>query len=566
MSSPALFAARETDQFRAMLEHPGAAQAGRLLEHVIAPNLSCEFGRRHGFASIRTISDYQHAVPVHRYDDFRADIGRMLHGESGVLVSEPVRHFFITSGSTAAPKYIPVTGSFIRDKSRAFGVYWNLVHERHPEVVGGKIITNFADSGEFSTTPSGIPSSSESVFWSKMTAATRQRGHFAVPKEISTLRNFDDRYYVLARVLVEEDFSVMMSLNPSTILLFFQKVNQFRDRLINDLEAGTLSAEVDVPAETRAHLEQQVRANPKRAGTLRDALEREGLLKAAHLWPGLRLIVSWRSRMLQPYLGLLKPYVGDLPHDEFLSMASEGTLAIPVETGVSGGALAVGSHFYEFIPEEEASNPNPRTLLADQIEAGRNYVVLLTTSAGLYRYNVGDVVHVRGLARQTPIIEFLYRTGSTCSLTGEKLTEDQVSASVAAAARQLSLNVHGFTAFPGLDGIPHYIFLTEFSALSPREVCGSFLQILERTLREQNLEYRSKRESQRLGAPELWVVRSGEFERLRQSRVQGGANDGQVKPAFLSRDAKFHEPFQVTERIRTGDLPAPPVSNGPGNP
>src|SRR5438445_384820 len=106
----------QPDELRRRLQALDAesAQQEVLLRRVIRPNESCEFGRKHGFSSLSSVSDFQHAVPLSHYEDLRGDINRMVAGEPGVLVSEPVRRFFITSGSTTGPKYIPVTSSFIR--------------------------------------------------------------------------------------------------------------------------------------------------------------------------------------------------------------------------------------------------------------------------------------------------------------------------------------------------------------------------------------------------------------------------------------------------------------------
>src|SRR5882724_7232823 len=116
--------ARDLETFLGGLGRPEELQASVLLERILPANRESEYGRRHGFASIASVRDYQRAVPIVRYADISDDIDRAVGGEAGVLVSEPVRRVFMTSGSSAKPKTIPVTSSFIADKSRAFGLYW----------------------------------------------------------------------------------------------------------------------------------------------------------------------------------------------------------------------------------------------------------------------------------------------------------------------------------------------------------------------------------------------------------------------------------------------------------
>ena len=138
--------------------------------------------------------------------------------------------------------------------------------------------------------------------------------------------------------------------------------------------------------------------------------------------------------MVRPYIELLAPFLCDIPQRDYLCMASEGIMAIPFRDETSGGVLPVHTHFYEFIPEGLAEQDDPPTLLPHELEVSRPYTVVLTTSAGLYRYNIGDVVRVSELNGSAPVLEFLHRAGHTCSLTGEKLTESQVASAVCQAA------------------------------------------------------------------------------------------------------------------------------------
>jgi hypothetical protein len=253
--------------------------------------------------------------------------------------------------------------------------------------------------------------------------------------------------------------------------------------------------------------------------------------------------------MVAPYLKLLEPYVGSVPQRDYISMASEGVIAIPLEDGGNGGVLATSTHYYEFVPEEQAVKQNPDVLLAHELEAGKNYQVLLSTSGGLYRYNIGDVLHVRGIIGATPIVEFLYRAGATCSLTGEKLTENHVVGAISAAAVQVGVNVHSYTMFPATTPFPHYVLLAEFAAPTNHGRLKTLLHELDRQLGHFNVEYSSKRKSRRLGAPELWVTRSGSYADWRRKRMADGANDAQIKAPCLTRDACFHRHFDVVAQI-----------------
>jgi len=532
------------------LKDPKAAQLDCLLRKIIVPNIDSEYGQAHGFSSIKTVKDYQRAVPRVEYEDLRPAITRMMEGESGVLVSEPVRRYFITSGSTALPKYIPVTGSFIRDKARAFSVFWALTFQQHPKAQQGRILTNFADSGSTFNTAGGTPCSSESAFWKMWEASLRMDKKPSLPASITEISDTDSRHYTIARLLLEqEDISIIMTLNPSTIVLLLNKINACKGELISDIQNGGLLESVNVPANLREEIETIFTGNPERADVLRNVMRsQEPQLIATDIWPELELVVCWRSEMLSPYHRLLEPHLNSIPGRDYVTMASEGILAIPIEDNVSGGVLATNTHFYEFISLDQMDKSDPDVLLAHEIVVGELYVVLMSTSSGLYRYNIGDVVRVTGMSDGTPTIEFLYRVGATCSLTGEKLTEQQVTQAFDAASTKLSLKASWFVLFPGHEPLPHYVILVEPSQIGENNNFQTLANELDKQLSVCNTEYESKRQSQRLGAPETWVVESGSYSKWRQDKINDGANDDQIKPIHLTRDSKFADRFKLVER------------------
>jgi hypothetical protein len=530
------------------------AQREVLLQRMVPANASCEFGRKHGFSSIRSISDFQRAVSLCGYEDLRGDIERMAQGEAGVLTSEPVRRFFVTSGSMAAPKYVPVTPSFVRDKSRAFQTFWNLVREAYPGVSQGSLIFNFSDTGHEQRTPGGLLCGSESSFWSACWRGVGGKVHSPFPRAITDITDPEARYYAIARIMLETEVTVLMTLNPSTILLLFEVIHRKAQRLINDIGRGGLCRDISVPHEVGEYIAAHFKGNERRALELEKVLSGAEVASASRLWPNLRLVVCWRSPMVRPYLELLGAFLGGIPQRDYLPMASEGILAIPYRDETSGGVLPIHTHFYEFIPEELAEQNDPPTLLAHELETGRTYAVVLTTSAGLYRYNIGDIVRVSEFNGSTPVLEFLHRAGHTCSLTGEKLTESQVAAAVSRAASRLGLILGTFTLCPAARPYPHYVLLAEVEAPLSSILSNGFLMALDDDLGLHNVEYRSKRSSRRLGAPELCLLRPGSYASLRQQRIGAGANDAQIKVACLTRDLDWDKQFQVLERVSCKSL------------
>ena len=259
-------------QHRLRLLDPQHVQREVLLRRIVQPNQNCEYGRKCGFAGVETVADFRERVGLCRYEDLRPDIERMLHGESEVLVSEPVRRFFLTSGSTAEPKYIPITRSFVRDKWRAFQTYWGMIRQDHPAASRGIWITNFSDGSHEQTTPGGGLCSSESSFWNAFGGGDR-KADYPLPREILNISSAEARYYTIARILLETDFSLLMALNPSTIVRLFEIFDRYEDLLMEDVRTGGLSASMNVELRVRQYVNARYPGNRARAEELRAILD-----------------------------------------------------------------------------------------------------------------------------------------------------------------------------------------------------------------------------------------------------------------------------------------------------
>jgi len=549
----AVFASRKAESFFAGLAQPDLVQTAVLRDAVVGPNVESVFGAAHGFSSVSSVADYRAAVPIRKYADLSPWIDRVVGGEQGVLTTERVKRFFMTSGSTSTAKYIPVTRSFIQTKSQAFGIYWAQVFGAHPKAKAGRMVTNFSDSGAPGKAPgSGLPAGSESSYWAQVTRATQLSTRPIIPKHIAKIADSDSRYYTLARILLEESFSVIMTLNPSTIVLLFSKLEAFAEDLARDVAQGGLGDRPNVSDEVRAYIKETYTGDPERAAAITELASGEGGIAAHRLWPDLSLAICWRSPMLQSYLDLLAPHFSTtVAQRDYMMMASEGIMAIPVQDNESGGVCAVGLHFYEFVPEAEYEDDDPTVLSPHELEVGGRYVVILSNGSGLYRYDIGDVVRVTGFVERTPKFEFLHRAGRTCSLTGEKLTEDQVSAAMGDVSKTLDLPMVSFTMAPAASGFPRYVALVEFSADVDDGTLKRFSAVLDDALARHNGEYGGKRSSQRLEAPELAVVAPGSFEAWRRQRTADTTSDSQVKPMHLTRDASIAEQFEVRQRFGT---------------
>ena len=113
----------------------------------------------------------------------------------------------------------------------------------------------------------------------------------------------------------------------------------------------------------------------------------------------------------------------------------------PLADGTSAGLLDYASHYFEFIPEEEHEREQPTVLEAPELVEGKSYFILLTTLSGLYRYDIHDVVRCVGFIGNCPLLEFVNKGAHFSSLTGEKLSEFQVTRAVPSAFQDVGISI-----------------------------------------------------------------------------------------------------------------------------
>jgi hypothetical protein len=183
---------------------------------------------------------------------------------------------------------------------------------------------------------------------------------------------------------------------------------------------------------------------------------------------------------------------------------------------------------------------NKRFLLAHELKQGARYYIYFTTNAGLYRYNINDLVEVVGFELATPIISFVRKGLGISSITGEKITEEQILLAVTLATRHLNIGeMSHFTAEVELTSPPQYVCFAELRENLDDSVKNEFIRIFDHSLKIQNPEYLDKRESCRLGLPVLRILPPGTYTRLRQQRVTEGAPEAQIKIPLLSSPNSF---------------------------
>jgi hypothetical protein len=175
--------------------------------------------------------------------------------------------------------------------------------------------------------------------------------------------------------------------------------------------------------------------------------------------------------------------------------------------------------------------------------------MLVTTCSGLYRYNTTDLVTISGFYNEFPMIEFIQKTNGTISLTGEKLSERQFIEAMRETEKEMGKAVPFFVGFadPQKSNYQfYYEFANQHTTIAEAE---AFTACLDRHLHQFNPEYRDKRSSGRLKAPETALLVPDSFERFKAVCLDRGYRDGQFKLNLLMQDEKRHAMFKELVKV-----------------
>ncbi len=478
-------------RFHRSLDEPRAAQEARL-EDIIGDACGASFAREHGLRPGMSLEDWRGAVPVRDHESLRPWLDRVEAGERHVLTTSPVQQMVQTSGTSGAPKRLPVTAPWSESVAAAQRL-WVLGLLRDDEQLAGGAAFSVVSPAVSSQTAGGLPVGSNT---GRMFLAQPWwvRWRAPVPYAVYGIDDIETRQYAILRHALAADVRSWTAANPSTILLYGRRLRGWWEELCRDMRDGTLS-----------RLGQR--------GLARRRLEGEPRFP----W-NLRRVNCWTGGPAAFFVPRLGAALGaDVPVREVGVTASEGFFATPVDDGDPVAFL--DGHLLEFVGDDG----QPRW--AWELEVGRTYRLVVSTEAGLFRYDLGDLVRVTGFCGQAPRLVFVGRAGAELSAVGERVTE----AHLLAAATEVG-GVEALSASLGWAEIPYIRVAYAGGDLDAARY--------DAALRRQNVEYDDRRASGRMAMPAVVRVDGSAFGRWRDERVAAGAPEAQVKdPVSLSPEA-----------------------------
>jgi len=457
----------------------------KVFRNLIKVASKTKFGIDHSFSKIKTFSDFANFVPVRDYEALKPYIDLVVEGKKDVLWQGKPLYFAKTSGTTSGAKYIPLTKESIPFHVQAArDALLSYIHETgNADFVKGKMI--FLQGSPVLEEKNGI----------KLGRLSGIVAHY-VPKYLSKNRmpswetNCIEDWETKVNAIVEETFNENMTLIsgiPSWVQMYFEK------------------------------------------------LEKKGDKKVGEIFKNFSLYV-YGGVNFEPYRARFESLLGKRIDSIELFPASEGFFAYQ-DSQKEKGMLLLLNHgiFYEFIKADEFFTENPKRYTIGEVELGVNYALIISTNAGLWRYNIGDTVQFTSLKPHRVIVSG--RIKHFISAFGEHVIGSEVEQALKVALEETIASVNEFTVAPQItpeNGLPYHEWFIEFEN-APQDMDAFALKI-DAAMRKLNVYYDDLIAGKILRTVVITPVKKEGFNNYMKSIGKLG---GQNKLPRLSNDRKI---------------------------
>ena len=452
-----------------------------------------EYGIKNGFESIKSLDDYRRNIPIVTYEELYPYIEKLMEGHQNVLWPSEVRWFAKSSGTTnSRSKFIPVSPEALED-----------CHYKGGKDLLSIYVNNYPDTKMFTGKNLVI-------------GGSQQVNQFD--------KNAKSYYGDVSAVLIKNlPFWAQMVRTPSLDIALMDEWEEKIEKMAHYTADENVTSISGVPTWTIVLLER--------------ILEIKGVNSILDVWPNLEAFIHG-AVAFQPYRQLFKSLI---PSDKMRYMetynASEGFFGIQDQSDSTEMLLMLDyGIYYEFIPVEEWEKEHPKTLSLEEVEVGKNYAIVISTNAGLWRYKIGDTVRFTSVDPYR--IKISGRTKHFINAFGEELIIENAEEAIAIACERTEAEMENFTAGPkyleaGTRGCHEWII--EFNK-TPDDL-DRFKQLLDEKLREINSDYDAKRHKDiALTAPIIHQVPKGTFYNWMKSRGKLG---GQNKVPRLANNREY---------------------------
>ena len=432
-----LFAKRIHNQTQKWATNPVVSQ-GKTLQKLIDLAKETGFGKDHDFANIKTFQDFTQKVPVRDYEQLKPYVDRVVNGEENVLWKGKPLYFAKTSGTTSGAKYIPLTKESMPFHIQAArNAVLSYIHETgKADFVNGKMI--FLQGSPVLEEKNGIQLGRLSGIVAHFVPKYLQKNR--MPSwETNCIEDWETKVNAIVEETIKEDMAVISGI-PSWVQMYFEKLKEKANKPVGEI------------------------------------------------FKNFNLFI-YGGVNFEPYRAKFENLLGRKVDSIELFPASEGFFAYQDSQKEKGMLLLLNSGiFYEFIRADEFYTENPKRLTIGEVELNVNYVLIISTNAGLWAYNIGDTVQFTSLKPYRIIVSG--RIKHFISAFGEHVIAKEVESALQEATENSDVRINEFTVAPQINptsGLPYHEWFIEFEN-EPNNLEEFALQI-DNAMRKQNIYY-----------------------------------------------------------------------------
>ncbi|MDR6968763.1 hypothetical protein J2X31_002789 [Flavobacterium arsenatis] len=436
-----IFAKKIYNKTQKWANDPVATQQ-KVFKDLIRQAKETKFGKDHHFENIKTYEDFAKKVPVRDYEGLKTYIDKVVKGEPDVLWKGKPLYFAKTSGTTSGAKYIPLTKEsmpfHIQAARNAILLY---IHETgNADFVSGKMI--FLQGSPILEEKNGIQFGRLSGIVAHFVPKYLQKNR--MPSwETNCIEDWETKVDAIVEETINEDMAVISGI-PSWVQMYFEKLKEKANKPVGEI------------------------------------------------FKNFNLFI-YGGVNYEPYRAKFENLIGRKVDSIELFPASEGFFAYQDSQKEKGMLLLLKAGiFYEFIKSEEFFSDNPRRYTIGEVELGVNYVLIISTNAGLWGYNIGDTVQFTSLKPYRVVVSG--RIKHYISAFGEHVIGKEVEEALKEAMEGTNIRVNEFTVAPQIapnEGLPYHEWFIEFDSEDSGEPDNleHFAEAIDNAMRKQNIYY-----------------------------------------------------------------------------
>jgi hypothetical protein len=454
----------------------------KVFQNLMHQAIATEFGKDHHFETIKTFEDFAKQVPIRDYEALKPYVDKVVNGASDILWKGKPLYFAKTSGTTSGAKYIPLTKeSMPTHIEAARNAILNYIHETgNANFVNGKMI--FLQGSPILEEKNGIQLGRLSGIVAHFVPKYLQKNR--MPSwETNCIEDWETKVDAIVGETINENMTVISGI-PSWVQMYFEKLQKEKNKPVGDI------------------------------------------------FKNFNLFI-YGGVNYEPYRAKFENLIGRKVDSIELFPASEGFFAYQDSQKDKGMLLLLnGGIFYEFVKSEEFFTENPRRYTIGEVELRVNYVLIISTNAGLWAYNIGDTVQFTCLNPYRIIVSG--RIKHYISAFGEHVIGKEVECALKEAMGNTEIRVNEFTVAPQISpnsGLPYHEWLIEFEN-EPINLDDFALQI-DHAMRKQNTYYDDLIVGNVLRTLVITIVQKNGFQEYMKSIGKLG---GQNKIPRLSND------------------------------